>query len=139
MSLLTVSVAQLVELQTVDLDVAGSNPVAHPISKPPSRHGSARRRASYRPPGLADAVAVAGLYFSMASVIPCSHFSPESYPMPFRRTTPSGATIQFCGMPLTCSVSVAYECAGSTGNVYLFSFKKGPMRPGFSSMLRLRN
>ncbi len=25
-----VSVAQLVELQTVDLDVAGSNPVAHP-------------------------------------------------------------------------------------------------------------
>ncbi len=30
MSLLMVSVAQLVELQTVDLDVAGSNPVAHP-------------------------------------------------------------------------------------------------------------
>ncbi len=28
----TVSVAQLVELQTVDLDVAGSNPVAHPNS-----------------------------------------------------------------------------------------------------------
>ncbi len=26
----TVSVAQLVERQTVDLDVAGSNPVAHP-------------------------------------------------------------------------------------------------------------
>jgi hypothetical protein len=30
----TVSVAQLVERQTVDLDVAGSNPVAHPISVP---------------------------------------------------------------------------------------------------------
>ena len=61
---------------------------------------------TYRTDALLEVVEpVAGLYFSIAFIIPCSHFSVESYPIPFNRTTPLASTIQFCGMPDTSSVS----------------------------------